>query len=139
MTGFGEEAHLAGFQGFQLVPTYHLRNATYGSEYVNFSEKEIRDKSKAPLDALDTEEQRIIDQFNPQARFPFLMINGQYTQLGAAYPPNLIDGMEFATLRRQVTAGEKNPATDAIAGESQIIITYICHSTGGQPETVCKM
>ena len=139
MTGFGEEAHLAGFQGFQLVPTYDLRNATYTSEYVNFSEKEIRDKSKAPLDALDTEEQRIIDQFNPQARFPFLMINGQYTQLGSGYPPNLIDGMEFATLRRQVTSGEKNPATDAIGGESQIITTYICHSTGGQPETVCKM
>jgi hypothetical protein len=121
------------------VPTYDLRKATYTSQYVHFSEKEIRDKDKAPLDALDAEEQRIIDQFNPMARFPFVMINGQYTQLGSGYPPNLIDGMEFETLRKQVTSGEKNPATDAIAGEAKIITTYICHSTGGQPESVCKM
>jgi hypothetical protein len=121
------------------VPTYDLRNAVYMSVYVNFSEKEISDKSKAPLDALNDEEQRIIDQLNPQARFPFVMINGQYTQLGSGYPPTLIDGMQFATLRQQLAAGEKNAATDAITGEAQIITKYICHSTGGQPAAVCTM
>jgi len=121
------------------VPTYDLRSATYTSEFVNYTDKEIRDKDKAPLEALDAEEQRIIDQFNPQARWPFVMINGQYTQLGSGYPPSIIDGMEFATLRQQLTAGEKTDATEAINAEAQIITTYICHSTGGKPETVCKM
>ena len=123
--------------GFRLVPTYDLRNATYTSSYLNYSDKEIFDKDNAPLDTLDTDEQAIVNQFDPQATFPFLMINGQYAQFDSGYSPGLIDTMDFDTLRAQLDAGVQNDATRAINAEADLITKYLCHSTGYEPASVC--
>jgi len=119
------------------VPTYDLRNAVYTSSFLNYSDKEIFDKESAPLDTLDADEQAIIDRFDPEAKFPFLMINGQYVQQDSGFSPGLIDGMDFATLRAQLDAGEQNDATQAIVAEADLITRYLCHSTGDEPAAVC--
>ena len=84
------------------------------------------------------EEQEIIDKFNPTGRWPFLFINGQYSQFGAGYPPALVDGQEFDGVRRQITSGVRNETTDAITTEANLITKYLCHSTGGQPASACQ-
>jgi hypothetical protein len=120
------------------VPTYDLRSAVYTSPYLHFTGKEIFDKDNAPLDTLDPDEQAIIDRFDPQARFPFLMLNGQYVQFDSGFSPALIDGLDFDILRGQLDAGEQNEATNAIRAEADLITTYLCHSTGGEPASVCS-
>ena len=35
---------MAGYAGFRLIPTYDMRNATYTSDFVHYSDREIRDK-----------------------------------------------------------------------------------------------
>jgi len=135
--GDGADAHQEGLAGFRLVPTPNLRAAVYTSQYLNYSGKEIFDRDNTPLDTLDAEEQTIIDRFNPDATFPFLMINGQYAQFDSGFSPGLIDQMDFDTLRRQLDSGEVNDATNAIIGEADLITRYLCNSTGGQPAAVC--
>ena len=120
------------------MPTYDLRTAVYTSPYLEYSDKEIFDKDNAPLDALDQDEQAIVDLFNPQAKFPFLMLNGQYVQFDSGFSPGLIDGMDFDTLRNQLDAGEQNDATNAITAEADLITRYLCHSTGGEPAATCS-
>ena len=120
------------------MPTYDLRTATYASPYLEYSDKEIFDKDNAPLDTLDADEQAIIDRFDPQATFPFLMLNGQYVQFDSGFSPALIDGLNFDTLRGQLDAGEQNQATAAITAEADLITKYLCHSTGGEPASVCS-
>ena len=119
------------------MPTYDLRMAVYTSPYLEYSDKEIFDKHNAPLDTLDPDEQAIIDRFNPQAKFPFLLLNGQYVQFDSGFSPALIDGLDFDTLRGQLDAGEQNEATNAINAEADLITTYLCHSTGGEPTSAC--
>jgi hypothetical protein len=138
LTGYTPETHAPGLAGFRLVPTYDLRTAVYTSAYLAYSDKEIFDKDNTPLDTFDNDEQSIVDQFNPQATFPFLIINGQYAQFDSGYSPGLIDGMDFATLRSQLDAGEQNDATNAINAEADLITKYLCHSTGGEPATTCN-
>jgi len=99
---------------------------------------EILDKDNAPLEKLDAEGQAIVDRFNPGARWPFLMINGQYVQQTSGFSPSLVDGQEFETLRRQLNAGEQTDATRAILAEAELITRYLCHSTGGHPASVCS-
>jgi len=90
------------------------------------------------LQQFDDEEQQIINQYDPRGSFPFLFINGQYARVGdSGYSPGLIDSMDFDTLRAQVTGDAQTDATAAIHAESDLITAYICHSTGGQPATVC--
>ena len=120
------------------MPTYDLRPATYTSDYLAFTDREIRDHANQPLDQLSAEEQEIINKYNPQGRWPFLFINGQYAQLGSGYSPSLIDGQEFDSVRQQVTSGVHNEATAAITAEADLITKYLCHSTGGQPAAACR-
>lgn len=120
------------------VPTYDLRPATYTSDYLNFTSKELKAHDGSNLDQFDAEEAQIVNQFDPRGRFPFLFINGQYARIGdSGYSPGLIDQMDFDTLRAQLTGGVQNDATAAINAEADLITQYICHSTGGQPVSAC--
>ena len=121
------------------MPTYDLRPATYTSEYLNFTSKEIKAHDGSDLDHFDAEESSIVDQYDPRGRFPFLFINGQYDQVGASgYSPSLIDTMDFNTLHQQLYSGARTDATEAIRTEADLITRYICQSTGGQPASACS-
>jgi hypothetical protein len=139
LTGWGKEAHNPGTFGFTLVPTYDLRPATYTSDYLYFTSKEIKAHDNSDLDRFDAEEEDIVNRYDPRGRFPFLFINGQYTLTGpAGYSPGLIDGQEFDAVYQQLASGERNAATEAIKAEANLITKYICHSTGGQPAAACQ-
>jgi hypothetical protein len=113
--------------------------ATYTSDYLNFTSKEIRAHDGSALQKFDAEEERIVNEYDPRGRFPFLFINGQYAQVGqSGYSPGLIDTMSFDTLHTQLMGGAETPATDAIKTEANLITKYICRSTGGQPASACQ-
>ena len=120
------------------MPTYNLIDATYSSDYLNFTSKELKAHDGSNLQQFDDEEQQIINQYDPRGAFPFLFINGQYARVGdSGYSPGLIDSMDFDTLHAQVTGAAQTDATAAIGAEADLITAYICHSTGGQPSSVC--
>lgn len=125
-------------QGFDLIPTWDLHSATYNSPLIKFSDKEGQDHDKQPLDTFDAEEQQIMNQFNPQGKWPFMYINGEYTQIGPGYSPKLIDDKSFDDLYNQLMSRQKTDATDAINAETANITKLICSATGGQPEAACK-
>jgi hypothetical protein len=120
------------------VPTYDLIPATYTSDYLNFTSKELKAHNGSNLQQFDVEEEQIVNQYDPRGSFPFLFINGQYARVGdSGYSPGLIDSMDFDTLRAQLTGGLQTDATTAINAEAALITAYICHSTGGQPDSAC--
>lgn len=138
LTGFAKEASNDGVDGYKPVPTYDLRPAKYDSQYMAFSGKEIYDHNSKPLDQLSTEEKDYVNRYDPSGGWPFMVINGQYAQLGPGYSPSLVQGQAFDTLRGQLERGEHNAGTDAIAKEAGIISRLICASTGGAPSDACK-
>ena len=72
-----------------------------------------------------------MNQFNPQGKWPFLYINGEYTQIGAGYSPKLIDDKPFDDLYTALMSGQTTEATTAINAEAAIITRLICSTTGG--------
>jgi hypothetical protein len=121
------------------VPTYDLRPATYTSDYIYFTSKEIRAKDGSELERFDAEEEDIVNRYDPRGRYPFLFINGQYALTGpAGFSPGLIDQMPFETVHQQLTSGARTEAAEAIRAEANLITKYICHSTGGQPAAACQ-
>jgi len=141
LTGWGKDTHNANEFGFKLVPTYDLLGAKYDSPYISFSSKEIQDHQHKPFQKLDPAEQDYINKYDPKASYPFLIINGQYALSGpgkAGYSPAVIDGQSFDDVKQQVDSNADTPASQAIHKEAQIIVNYICASTGGAPASVCK-
>jgi hypothetical protein len=138
LSGWNKEHHTQGLQGFDLIPTWDLRSATYNSQFIKFSDKEGQDHDKQPLDTFDAEEQQIMNQFNPQGKWPFVYINGEYTKIGPGYSPKLIDGKTFDDVYSELQSGQKTDASNGINTEAANITALICSATGGQPEAVCK-
>jgi hypothetical protein len=64
------------------VPTWDLRTAKYESAFITFSDNDGQDHDRKPLDAFDADEQQVMNQFNPQGRWPFVYINRDYTEIG---------------------------------------------------------
>jgi hypothetical protein len=125
-------------QNFDLVPTWDLRKATYNSSFIDFSLKEGQDHDKQPLDQFDPDEQQIMNAFNPQARWPFLYINGEYAQIGPGVPPKVLDDKQFDDVYNDLASGRQTEATSAVNAEAANITQLICSASGGQPELVCK-
>ena len=79
-----------------------------------------------------------MNQFNPQGKWPFMYINGEYTQIGAGYAPKLIDDKPFDDLYNELMSSKKTDATNAISAEAANIAKLICSASGGQPEAASK-
>ncbi len=122
---------------FPALPTYDLRTAKYDSQYVRLRVMEVADHEGKPLDQPDAEEQQWLNAFNPKGQWPFIMVNGQFTQIGPGYPPQVLAGQQFGDLRAALQGGTATPATDAINREAATITRVICAADGGQPADVC--
>ena len=79
-----------------------------------------------------------MNKFNPQGKWPFVYINGEYTQIGPGVPPKLIDNKSFDDVYNDLASGQSSDASTAISAEAANITRLVCSVTGGQPESVCK-
>jgi hypothetical protein len=118
------------------IPTYSFDAVKYTSDYVEFVGHEIADRNFEPLQELDERDNEILDAFNPDQIVPFLLIDGQFMQVGSGYSPQILEGMNHAKVKEEV----QNPASivgKAIKTEADNIAALICKSLGGAANA-CK-
>src|ERR671917_1667053 len=118
------------------VPTVDFSRAKYTSDYVDFIGRETADRNFEPQQELDEKDYEILDTFNPDQIIPFLLIDGQFMQVGSGYSPQLLEGMSHAKLKAEV----QNPASSvgkAIKTEADNITALICKSIAGKAN-VCN-
>jgi thiol-disulfide isomerase/thioredoxin len=117
------------------IPTVDFSRAKYTSDYVDFIGRETADRNFEPQQELDEKDYEIIDAFNPDQVIPFLLIDGQFMQVGSGFSPQLLEGMDHAKVITEVD----NPATSlskAIKTETYNITALICKSIAGRAD-VC--
>jgi thiol-disulfide isomerase/thioredoxin len=115
------------------IPTVNFVAAKYTSEYLEFVGRETADRNFEPLQELDERDYEILDTFNPNQMIPFLLIDGQFMQVGSGYSPQLLEGMSHA----KVKEGVQNPASTlgrAIRIEADNITALICKSIGSKAD-----
>lgn len=113
------------------IPTMNFARAKYTSDYVEFVGKETADRNFEPLQELDDKDYEILDTYNPDQIIPFLLIDGQFMQVGAGYSPQLLEGMDHAKVKAEL----ENPNSQvgkAIRAEIDNITALICKSIGGK-------
>jgi thiol-disulfide isomerase/thioredoxin len=112
------------------IPTVSFAHAEYKSDYVEFVGREIADRNFKPLQELDEKDYEILDTFNPDQIIPFLLIDGQYMQIGTGYSPQVLEGMDHAKVKAAL-ANPVSPVGKAIKTEIDNITTLVCKSIGG--------
>ena len=113
------------------VPTFNLARARYTSNIVEFVGKETADRNFEPLQELNDKDYEILDLYNPDHMIPFLLIDGQYMQVGAGYSPELIQNLSPDRINFEL--GKTNSAIGkAINSEIDNITALICKAIGGK-------
>jgi thiol-disulfide isomerase/thioredoxin len=113
------------------VPTFNLARAKYESDVVEFIGRETADRNFEPLQELDDKDYEILDMYNPDQMIPFLLIDGQYMQVGAGFTPELIQNMTHDNVMAELS-NVHSVIGKAINGEIDNITALICKATGGK-------
>lgn len=119
------------------IPTMSFARAKYESDYIEFIGRETADRNFEPLQELEEKDYEILDTFNPDQIIPFLLIDGQFMQVGAGYSPHILEGMDHAKVRAELG----NPASQvgkAMKAEIDNIAALICKSIGAKSAAVCN-
>lgn len=118
------------------IPTLDFSRAKYTSDYVDFIGRETADRNFEPLQELTEKDYEIIETFNPDQIIPFLLIDGQFMQVGSGYSPKLLQGMDHAKVKAEIE-NFASSVGKAIKTETDNITALICKSIAGRAN-VCN-
>jgi hypothetical protein len=121
------------------TPTFSFHGASYTSDYLAFSGKElytneVRDNGYVPLDTLTAEEEQVFTS-HTQA-FPFIDLGGRYTINGSSYEPEVLHGLTAREIANAMS-DPSSPVAKAVDGSANVITAALCRLTDNQPSTVC--
>lgn len=128
--GLVETASADHDEKYLNIPTVSFARARYESDHVEFVGRETADRNFEPLQELGEKDYEILDMFNPDQIIPFLLVDGQFMQVGAGYSPQILEGMDHAKVRAEL----ENPTSavgKAMKAEIDNITALICRSIGG--------
>ena len=135
-TGLVETASADHDEKYLNIPTVSFAGAKYQSDYVEFVGRETAERNFEPLQELDEKDYEILDTFNPDQIIPFLLIDGQFMQVGAGYSPQILEGMDHAKVRAELTISG-SPVGKAMKTEIDNITALVCKSIVSK-EGVCS-
>jgi thiol-disulfide isomerase/thioredoxin len=118
------------------IPTISFADAKFESDYIEFVGRETADRNFEPLQELGEKDFEILDTFNPDQIIPFLLIDGQFMQVGSGYSPKFLEGMDHAKVKVEL-ANAVSPVGKAIKTEIDIITALVCKSISGNAN-VCN-
>jgi thiol-disulfide isomerase/thioredoxin len=110
------------------LSTYNFAKSKYLSEYIEFIGRETADRNFEPLQELSSEDYDILDTYNPDQIIPFLMIDGQFVQVGAGYSPQLLEGLTHDQIKLEIEKTE-SATGKAIRAEIDNISALVCKAT----------
>jgi len=135
--GLVETASADHDEKYLNIPTVSFARAKYESDHVEFVGRETADRNFEPLQELGERDYEILDTFNPDQIIPFLLIDGQFMQVGTGYSPQILEGMDHAQVRAEL-ANPASPMGRAMKAEIDNITALICKSIGGGKTGVCN-
>ena len=113
------------------ISTASFARAKYVSDHFVFIGRETSDRNFEPLQELDEHDYQILDVFNPDQIIPFLLIDGQFMQVGSGYSPSVLEGMDHAKIRGEI-ADPGSPVGKAMKTEIDNITALICKCIQGR-------
>ena len=129
------------------TPTFSFVHSTYSSQYVSFVSVETQDRSKNTLQIPTSDEQNLINQWDPGGAIPFIDVGGQYVvhsapstptlHSGSQYDPSTLSGLNWTQIGIQLDSPSSTVA-QRIDGAADTLISAICKIDNGQPNSVCS-
>ncbi len=133
--------HSAARDVFPNTPTFSFHGASYTSDYLAFTGKEIQSNQiqgngYAPLDKLTSSENAIFTKYSQNGGFPFVDLAGRYVVTGVQYDPKVLQGLSMTQIANAL-ADPTSPVARAVDGTANTLTAALCNLTGGKPASTC--
>ncbi|HEY0249446.1 MAG TPA: DUF929 family protein [Gryllotalpicola sp.] len=141
-SGLGQTSSADAPEVYPDTATLSFHGASYASEVLALSAKELSDREHKPLDELTAAEQKVVDGYDAppytqqSGTIPFVDIGGGWLIHGAEYDPAVLKGTTHAQIAQALT-DPSSPIAQAVIGSANVITVALCDQTGGQPASVC--
>lgn len=131
--------------------TFSFASASYQSQYnISFVSVELADRSHGSLQSLSTDQQSIVNQYDPPGgsmpAIPFIDVAGSYAiqppsnqpgvYAGSQYSPSVIASLNWTQIGSQLNI-PNSAVAQAIDGAANTLIKAICQVDGGKPFGLC--
>lgn len=122
---------------FPDTHTLSFNGSTYTSAYLRFAPVELEDRNHAPLQNLDSQEQQILQAYDPAASIPFIDIANQDTMVGRGVPPDPLQGLIWQQIAGALS-NPSSPVTRVIVGNANYLTAAICKLPGTSGASICS-
>jgi hypothetical protein len=117
------------------TPTLDFRNASYKSDYIDFTGIEYEDGAGKVIGTLTTQQNSLFDTLGG-GNFPFIDFGGKWAQSGASYLTATLAGLTPEAVAGQLTDGSSKIGS-TIQASADVFTAAICEMDGGKPASVC--
>jgi hypothetical protein len=117
------------------TPTLDFRNASYKSDYIDFTGIEYEDGAGKVIGTLTTEQSNLFKTIGG-GNFPFIDFGGKWAQSGTSYPTATLAGLTPDAVAAQLTSTSSKIGSTIQAG-ADVFTAAICDMTAGKPANVC--
>lgn len=143
LDGLGEATSAPAPEDYPSTATLSFHGATFTSDYLALSAKEIFDEQHQPLDKLTSAETQVLSTYDqpPYLKsaggIPFVDIGGRWVLAFAEYDPGVLTGLSHAQIAAELSTPESAVAQGVI-GTANVLTAAMCQESGGEPATVCQ-
>jgi hypothetical protein len=128
----------SGTDVFPNTATLTFYKSSYTSKYLTFTPVENETRTKALLQDVTAEQNKLWGQYSPQGQrgFPFIDFGNRYMLNGPIYDAGVLKGLTW----QQISADlhdPSSPVAQAALGAANFVTAAICKMTSGQPGNVC--
>jgi Domain of unknown function (DUF929) len=117
------------------TPTLDFRNASYKSDYIDFTGIEYEDGAQKVIGTLTTAQSTLFQNVGGGA-FPFIDFGGKWVQSGASYPTATLAGLTPEAVAGQLT-NSSSKIGSTVQASAAVFTAAICSMDGGKPANVC--
>jgi hypothetical protein len=128
----------SGTDVFPNTATLTFYKSSYTSKYLTFTPVENETRSKALLQNVTAEQNKLWGQYSPQGQrgFPFIDFGNQHMLNGPIYDAGVLKGLTWEQISADLH-DPSSPVAQAALGAANFVTAAICKMTNGQPGNVC--
>lgn len=128
--------HSASNDVYPNTATFSFYGATYRSDVVSFTGREVQTVDGKSLEQPTAAETTLWKKFTGQGSYPFLDIAGRYVFTTPSYDPGVLGGLTATEIASQL-ADPTSKVAKAVDGAANVLTAAICQATNNAPASVC--
>lgn len=118
------------------TPTFSFYQSSYSSQYIDFVPVEGQSYQGVTLQQLTSDQQQLVNTYDPGSSIPFIDVANKYTVSGASYDPQVLSNQSAQSIANALS-NPQSPIAQSILGTANYLTAAICEATNQQPASVC--